>query len=168
MNKVLGSQIITDVQTFVTAMEALFGGFRVRAERTFELLSSNHTTFLVVATAQRDALREAAYFVDRLSEERMPLSGVVVNRVHETALNVSAERALSLAEDLEPATSGIEVEALRRHADLTRLIEAETRLLDRFNASRPTTAQTRVPALATDVTDLATLRRIGELLADKD
>ena len=31
MNKVLGAQIITDVQTFVTAFEALFGGFRQRA-----------------------------------------------------------------------------------------------------------------------------------------
>src|SRR4249919_3342560 len=74
MNKILGTQIITDVQTFVTAFEALFGGFRQRATSTFELLSSSHTTFLVIATAQRDALREAAYFVDRLTEERMPLS----------------------------------------------------------------------------------------------
>ena len=40
MNKVLGAQIITDVQTFVTAFEALFGGFRQRATQTFELLSS--------------------------------------------------------------------------------------------------------------------------------
>ncbi len=168
MNKVLGSQIITDVQTFVTAMEALFGGFRMRAERTFELLSSGHTTFLVVATAQRDALREAAYFVDRLVEEQMPLSGMVINRVHETALTVSAERALSLAEDLDPATAQLEVEALRRHADLTRLIEAEALLLDRFASSRPGIAQTRVQSLPTDVTDLASLRRVGELLADKD
>ena len=89
MNKVLGAQIITDVQTFVTAFEALFGGFRQRATSTFELLSSRHTTFLVIATAQRDALREAAYFVDRLTEERMPLSGMVINRVHTSALPLS-------------------------------------------------------------------------------
>lgn len=168
MNKILGSQIITDVQTFVTACEALFGGFRARATVTFELLSSRQTTFLVVATPQPDALREAAYFVDRLSEERMPLSGVVVNRVHKSALDVSAERALSLAEDLDPVAVPLEVEALRRHADLSRLIEAETRLLDRFTASRPTVAQSRVLSLPTDVTDLSSLRRIGTLLADQD
>ncbi len=168
MNKVLGSQIITDVQTFVTACEALFGGFRARADVTFKLLSSRQTTFLVVATPQPDALREAAYFVDRLSEERMPLSGVVVNRVHESALDVSAERALSLAEDLDPAAVPLEVEALRRHADLSRLIEAETRLLDRFTASRPMIAVSRVQSLPSDVTDLASLRRIGVLLAEKD
>ena len=96
MNKVLGSQIIADLQTFVTAFEALFGGFRQRATATFALLSSRHTTFLVVATPQRDALREAAYFVDRLTEESMPLSGLVLNRVHASTLNLSpAARSLA-------------------------------------------------------------------------
>ena len=102
MTKVLGAGIIRDVQTFVTAFEALFGGFRQRATDTFALLSSRHTTFLVVATPQRDTLREAAYFVDRLTEEQMPLSGLVLNRVHTGTLDVSAERALALAEDLDP------------------------------------------------------------------
>ena len=90
MDKVLGSSLITDVQTFVRACEAIFGGFRQRAEETFARLSSRHTVFLVVATAQRDALREASYFVDRLTEEQMPLAGLVVNRVHGSALDVSA------------------------------------------------------------------------------
>ncbi len=166
LNKVLGSQLIRDLQTFVTAFEAIFGGFRTRADQTFALLSSRHTTFLVVATPQRDALREAAYFVDRLTEERMPLSGLVINRVHESTLAVSAERALSLAEDLDPGGAALEIEALRRHADLTWLIEAETRLLRRFDTSRPTIPQTRVSALPNDVTDLASLRRVAGSLAE--
>ncbi|MCW2809609.1 MAG: ArsA family ATPase [Friedmanniella sp.] len=164
MNKVLGSQVITDVQTFVRACEAIFGGFRARAGVTFELLSSRHTTFLVVATAQKDALREASYFVDRLTEEGMPLSGVVVNRVHSSPLTVSAERALSLAEDLA-ASASLEGEALRRHANLKRVIETETVLLDRFASVRPDVAQARIQSLPTDVTDLVSLRRVGSLLA---
>ena len=168
MNKVLGSQIIADVQTFVTAFEALFGGFRQRATSTFALLSSRHTTFLVVATPQHDPLREAAYFVDRLTEENMPLSGLVLNRVHASALNLSPARAISLAEELDPAAAAVEIEALRRHASLMRVIETETRLTDRFAAARPTVAQTQVQSLPTDVTDLASLRRVGVLLAEKD
>ena len=169
MNKVLGAQIITDVRTFVTAFEALFGGFRQRAQETFELLSSEHTTFVVVATAERDALREAAYFVDRLSDEGMPLSGVVVNRVHETLLPISAERAIALAEDLEDTHDHpIEVVALHRHADLMRVIERESLMMDRFASSRPKVARALVPALATDVTDLDSLRSVGTLLAAED
>jgi anion-transporting ArsA/GET3 family ATPase len=168
MTKVLGAGIIRDVQTFVTAFEALFGGFRQRATSTFALLSSRQTTFLVVATPQRDALREAAYFVDRLTEEQMPLSGLVLNRVHTTTLDISAERALALTEDLDREANAVEIEALRRHASLMRLIAAEARQMGRFSASRPGVAQTQVQALPTDVTDLSMLRRVGVLLADKD
>ena len=168
MTKILGAQIIRDVQTFVRAFEALFGGFRQRATSTFELLSSRHSTFLVVATPQHDALREAEYFVDRLTEEGMPLSGLVLNRVHACALAISPERALSLAEDLAGTPAVLEAEALRRHANLMRMIETETRMMERFAASRPTVAQTQVQSLPTDVTDLAALRRVGALLSDKD
>jgi anion-transporting ArsA/GET3 family ATPase len=168
MTKVLGAGIIRDVQTFVTAFEALFGGFRQRATSTFALLSSRQTTFLVVATPQRDTLREAAYFVDRLTEEQMPLSGLVLNRVHAAALDISPERALALAEDLDPVAYATEIEALRRHASLMRLIAAEARQMGRFSASRPAVAQTQVQALPTDVTDLTMLRRVGVGLADKD
>jgi anion-transporting ArsA/GET3 family ATPase len=168
MTKILGGQIITDVKTFVTAFEALFGGFRQRATQTLALLSSRHTTFLVVATAQRDALREAAYFVDRLTDERMPLAGLVINRVHVSKLPVSAARAQALAEDLDPVTMAVEIEALRRHAALKRVIEQETLLLDRFSSRRPTVPRTLVQTLASDVTDLDALRGVGVLLADKD
>jgi anion-transporting ArsA/GET3 family ATPase len=168
MTKILGAQIISDVQTFVRAFEALFGGFRQRATATFELLSSRHSTFLVVATPQHDALREAAYFVDRLTEEGMPLSGMVINRVHSSALAISPERALSLAEDLAGTSAVMEVEALRRHANLMRVIETESRMMERFASARPTVAQTQVQSLPTDVTDLAALRRVGALLSDKD
>jgi anion-transporting ArsA/GET3 family ATPase len=168
MTKVLGGQLLQDVQTFITAFDALFGGFRQRAAQTHALLSSSHTTFLVVATAQRDALREAAYFVDRLTEEQMPIAGLVINRVHASQLDVSAERALAIAEDLDPAMAVTEVEALRRHAHLERLIEQEKVQLERFSSTRPDVPRTLVATLAGDVTDLDALRRVGVLLADKD
>jgi anion-transporting ArsA/GET3 family ATPase len=57
---------------------------------------------MVVAAPERDALREAAYFVERLAEEDMPLAGLVLNRVHVSgAARLSAERALAAAENLD-------------------------------------------------------------------
>ena len=168
LNKILGGRLLTDLQGFIAAFEAIFGGFRQRANETFQLLASPQTTFLVVATPQRDALREAAYFVDRLSEESMPLAGLVVNRVSRSSLDVSAERALALAEDLDPGTSPVEIAALRQHADLVRVIENEQLLLDRFSARRTTVPRTSVTALPSDVTDVGSLRRVGALLAEQD
>ncbi|MGW9497015.1 ArsA family ATPase [Streptomyces prasinus] len=102
LGKVLGGQLLGDMQTFVAAMDSMFGGFRTRADATFRLLQAPGTAFLVVAAPERDALREAAYFVERLAAEDMPLAGLVLNRVHGSeADRLSAERALAAAENLE-------------------------------------------------------------------
>ncbi|MFB6555565.1 ArsA family ATPase [Streptomyces sp. NPDC056405] len=101
LGKVLGGQFLKDVQTFVAAMDSMFGGFRTRADATYKLLQAPGTAFLVVAAPERDALREAAYFVERLAAEDMPLAGLVLNRVHGSGADrLSAERALAAAENL--------------------------------------------------------------------
>ncbi|KAF4407579.1 ArsA family ATPase [Streptomyces lycii] len=102
LSKLMGGQLLRDVQTFVAAMDTMFGGFRTRADATYRLLQAPGTAFLVVAAPERDALREAAYFVERLAAEDMPLAGLVLNRVHGSgAAGLSAERALGAAETLE-------------------------------------------------------------------
>lgn len=102
LGKLLGGQLLKDVQTFVAAMDSMFGGFRTRADATYKLLQAPGTAFLVVAAPERDALREAAYFVERLAAEDMPLAGLVLNRVHGSgAVQLSAERALAAAENLD-------------------------------------------------------------------
>ncbi|ARQ69914.1 ArsA family ATPase [Streptomyces marincola] len=107
LGKVLGAALLRDVQTFVAAMDTMFGGFRTRADATYRLLQARGTAFLVVAAPERDALREAAYFVERLGAERMPLAGLVLNRVHTSdASRLGAERAVAAAEVLEAEESG--------------------------------------------------------------
>ncbi|MFF2194768.1 ArsA family ATPase [Streptomyces sp. NPDC058157] len=102
LSKLMGASLLKDVQTFVAAMDTMFGGFRTRADATFRLLQAPGTAFLVVAAPEPDALREAAYFVERLAAESMPLAGLVLNRVHGSdARQLSAERALAAAENLE-------------------------------------------------------------------
>src|SRR5580693_10546713 len=70
LTKILGAQVLKDAQTFVTAFDTMFGGFRERAEATYRLLQAPGTAFLVVAAPEPDALREASYFVERLDAER--------------------------------------------------------------------------------------------------
>ena len=109
LTKVLGATFLRDVQTFVGAIDTLFGGFRLRAQQTFRLLQADGTAFIVVAAPEPDALREAAYFVERLSEDGMPLAGLVVNRAATAhSSNLSAEEAAAaagrLAKDPDPGT----------------------------------------------------------------
>ncbi|MFC4035895.1 ArsA family ATPase [Streptomyces polygonati] len=106
LSKVMGAGLLRDVQTFIAAMDTMFGGFRTRADATYRLLQAPGTAFLVVAAPERDALREAAYFVERLAAEDMPLAGLVLNRVHGSGADgLTAERALAAAEALEDAAA---------------------------------------------------------------
>jgi anion-transporting ArsA/GET3 family ATPase len=103
ITKIIGVQMLRDVQTFIAAFDTMFGGFRERAEDTYRLLQAPGTAFLVIATPEPDALREASYFVDRLSSDQMPLAGLIVNRVHRSpAARLSAARSLAAAEVLQP------------------------------------------------------------------
>jgi anion-transporting ArsA/GET3 family ATPase len=166
---IVGGQVLNDMQAFVSAFDTLFGGFRQRAQRTFELLQAPGTAFLVVAAPEPDALREAAYFVERLSAEKMPLAGLVVNRAStDPEGSLSAAAALSGYESLRDQTDPAHRMAaglLRLHADRKLIVERETRLRSRFAAAHPHVRTAVLPALPSDVHDLDGLRRIGDLLA---
>ncbi|MFC5831667.1 ArsA family ATPase [Nonomuraea insulae] len=167
MTKLLGAQVIKDLQTFVSALDAVFGGFRQRAEMTYRLLQAPGTAFLVVAAPERDAMREASYFVERLAEERMPLAGLVVNRVHESpASALSAARSAAAAEDLESrGEHELTAAVLRLHAGRMQLAARESREQEHFISAHPTVPVVQVRAMSEDVHDLTGLRQIGDLLA---
>ena len=181
LTKVLGGQMLSDVQTFVAALDTMFGGFRKRADHTYALLSDRSTTFIVVAAPERDALREASFFVDRLDEEAMPLAGLVINRMYRVcAPGLSAARALGAAEELgerEDETSAgtgsselsehtaITQGLLRMHAVQAEIAARHESLAKRFIAGHPDIPTAEVPAASGDIHDLLGLRAVGEALA---
>ena len=187
ITKVIGAQMLRDVQTFVAAFDTMFGGFRERAEDTYRLLQAPGTAFLVIATPEPDALREASYFVDRLSSDQMPLAGLVVNRVHRSpAPHLSAARSLAAAEVLQPVPGNggrdggtrnlpaaaatmsrhpLTATALRLHAERMQLAERERRLEESFSAAHPAIPMAEVLAQPEDVHDLDGLRSVGKELA---
>jgi anion-transporting ArsA/GET3 family ATPase len=186
MTKILGGQMLGDIQTFVAALDSMFGGFRERADHTYGLLKEGGTAFVVVAAPERDALREAAFFVERLAADDMPLAGVVINRMQAVVVaNLTASRALDAAERLGALAGlpvGTEVAGqnaasadedpheltaalLRLHADLTDTSVRQRRLTSGFAAGHPGIPIIEVPALSHDVHDLESLREVGLALA---
>ncbi|MGH3844130.1 MAG: ArsA family ATPase [Pseudonocardiaceae bacterium] len=166
ISTILGGQLLADASAFVQAFDTMFGGFRERATATYELLRAPGTAFVVVATPETDAVREAAYFVDRLAAEAMPLAGLVLNRTHPVLADLPAARAETAAEMLEQAgTAPLAAAVLRLHTDRVALAGRERRLLARFHRAHPAVPVVAVPALTADVHDLPALRDIGGLLA---
>jgi anion-transporting ArsA/GET3 family ATPase len=177
LNKVLGAQVLADLGTFVAAIDTTFGGFRERADATYDLLKDRGTSFVVIAAPERDALREAAYFVERLRTDDMPLAGLVLNRVQEIDdPDLSGEQAAAGAQTLqqladespdEPWADDARLTAalLTLHAQRMNLAARQRHLADRFTAAHPGVPVSSVPALAEDVHDLDGLRSVGDLLA---
>ena len=169
LGKLLGSGLLSDVQSFVNALDTMFGGFRDRAEATYKLLQAKGTSFVVVAAPEPDALREASFFARRLAEEKMPLAGLVLNRVHPRLTDLTAERSLAAAEQLDVANptpaESLAGGLLRLHAERVEVSRRETRLAERFAASHPGISLLRLPAQAEDVHDLEGLRAVTQAAA---
>ncbi len=187
LTKLLGGQVLRDAQTFITAFDTMFGGFRERAEATYRLLQAPGTSFLVIATPEPDALREASYFVERLDEERMPLAGLILNRVHlvhrerrprqrgghpaergalaRRGRDSGSPRPNGGVATASPAGYSVTAAALRLHAERMNLGERERRVAGSFMSTHPAVPVIEVPALPEDVHDLAGLRRVGEAFA---
>src|SRR5579864_7181461 len=182
MTKLLGAQVLRDAQTFVTAFDTMFGGFRERADATYRLLQAPGTSFLVVAAPEPDALREASYFVERLDAERMPLAGLILNRVHVSpASRLSAARSLAAAETLDGQERpdgpddghgsgpryGLAAAVLRMHAERMNLGKRERRLAEHFTSAHPAIPVAEVVAQPEDIHDLDGLRKVGTILSQQ-
>jgi anion-transporting ArsA/GET3 family ATPase len=173
LNRILGNDLLANVAAFVASLETMFGGFRERAEQTYRLLKAPGTAFVVVASPEPDALREASFFVERLQADEMPLAGVVLNRVRRVAVPLSADRALDAADrlaELTPPPAGAELAraALQVHAEIAEAARHDRSMVARFAAAHPDVPELQVPALPTDVHDLAGLRLIGAALAGEE
>ncbi|USQ79646.1 AAA family ATPase [Ornithinimicrobium faecis] len=165
LGKLLGKQFLLDVSTFVAAMDTVFGGFRARADETYRLLQAPGTQFVVVATPERDALREAGFFVQRLAKDKMPLAGLVLNRVAVSRARISADRARDAAQSLEESGDRHTAAVLRAHADQAEIAARHRRLIRDTAAAHPRLATVQVPLAGADIADLPALRRVAEALS---
>ncbi|WP_375488315.1 ArsA family ATPase [uncultured Mycobacterium sp.] len=172
MSTILGSQMLSDAAAFVQSLDATFGGFREKADRTYALLKRRGTQFVVVSAAEPDALREAAFFVDRLSREQMPLAGLILNRTHPMLSALPAERAVDGTETLEAAepddSTALATAVLRIHAERAVIAKREIRLLSRFTGAHPHVPIIGVPSLPFEVSDLEALRALADQMTSVD
>jgi anion-transporting ArsA/GET3 family ATPase len=162
--KLFGGQFIRDIAALLASMETMFGGFSERARSTYRMLA-DEGSFLVIATPEADALREASFFVHRIASEKLALTGVVLNRVHAVAAPaLRAAPALVAAERLAESDESTAA-LLRHHARLVGVVEREKRHAARFAAAHPAVGINRILARDTDVHDLEALRAVAAELA---
>jgi anion-transporting ArsA/GET3 family ATPase len=149
--KFVGSKFIDDLGVFFTEFNDILGGFRKRAEETFALLRQPRVGFLLVASPEPMAVREALAFHERLVEAGMPCVGFVVNKVHPSRPAQVTVPILESALAANPAIAALGLSGTSRTMSAQALLAAHTDLETLAAADRAQVAKLQAVAGATQV-----------------
>jgi anion-transporting ArsA/GET3 family ATPase len=86
LRRVTGIDLLTDLSTFFGLLGDMTNDFSLRAAQVEQMLRAETTAFMLVTSAQPEAIDEAIWFRRTLADSGLPFCGIVVNRVHHDLL----------------------------------------------------------------------------------
>ncbi|HEV2368290.1 MAG TPA: ArsA-related P-loop ATPase [Acidimicrobiales bacterium] len=165
VSKVVGAEVVDDAVAFFRAFEGMEQGFRDRAARVEALLADAGTAFVVVASARRDTVEEALFFVDRLDQTGFDVAALVVNRLQPRfAPTGTAERLKQETGAQETGGEAAPAPALVNLAQLEALADREESHFAHLVQRVEPAPVVRVPVLPIDVHDLRGLDLVAGYL----
>jgi anion-transporting ArsA/GET3 family ATPase len=167
LRRITGIDLLSDLSTFFGLLGGMTEDFSVRAAEVEKMLRAETTSFVVVTSAQHDAIDESIWFGRTLEQSGLPFAGVIVNRVHHDLLgdhepdDVSATLTNSLGADLAARVA----ENLHDYHVLARRDERNVARVSAEIDGRPLLM---VPHLDDDVHDVDGLLRVHRYLFAPD
>lgn len=162
LEQATGVSALVQISEFFANMSGLFENFQPRIKRAYEVLRGLETAFVLVAAPEEQVLGDAEYLSSKMAELRMPLRGVVLNRVHAEFLGEGADDvdAIAAAVARVPGVTLPDVaHALAENfADYQGLARGEQLRIEQFRDGLPERIPVvEVPNFSRDVHDLAGL-----------
>jgi anion-transporting ArsA/GET3 family ATPase len=162
LKRITGLDLLADLSEFFQAFSGMVDGFRERAKRVSELLSDPATTFMVVCGPQGEPISEAVYFHRKLVEAKLPVGGVVVNKVHyEADAEAGGEAEADLRDLLDDELAA---RVASNFADYQALAQRDARNVDHLARELNARRVIRVPYMDEDIHDLEGLLKIDRYL----
>jgi len=185
-DRILGTEFMSDISEFFILFQTMYDGFVERSQAVGRLLSDRRTTFVVVSTLEATPLREAEFFAEQLTERKLHLGAIVLNKVLPDYLRGSEgtavadainERSDELSKLLAPKLAAVDpamadtdqiARVLGEVADsyLNFQVVALREMEERAMLSVVPDVLATVPFFDTDIFDLAGLVRLGEQIWD--
>lgn len=164
----VGSSFLEDIGGFLGEFNALFGGFRKRAEEVQALFHDPDLAFVIAASPDRDAVNEALFFAERLRSSRLGVGGFVVNRVCPAAPEPPPDdlaARLGPRGGLSPAEREAAAASLRAAwRDMEAIARGDAVEVARLEARGDGAPLARIPLFEEDVHDLGGLAAIADHL----
>jgi len=169
--RIVGTGLLEQIAEFLVLFETVLDGVSERIDRVSQLLISPEVRYVVVTSPTPASVAEAVVLSRQLERRRLPVDGLVMNRMHGLA-QLHLANPEDIADELarHPHVNELPAEEQLRllewlsvtHRRFQRLAQADQRqlawLLGRFD-SPPLTAM--VPLLGEDVHDLAVLHHVA-------
>lgn len=172
IGKVSGSGFLEQMAAFIAEINAMFGGWKQRADAVSAALRGPDVAYVLVTTPDPLAVREVLFFADRLREQNMKRDAFVVNRVHPSygqVPSVDAVQQVLAASNVNLGAEG--AKRLRQATDDERrmgkldslhLLGLEAALEDEALGG---SLLAHVPAFPYDIHDIDRLAKIADVLA---
>ncbi len=165
----IGSDVLSGISDFISAFSELLDGMRSRATEVMELLRSEDTAFVLVASPSRISMDEALYFHDRLKEGDIQVRALVVNRTEPEATSTEGlpdspfDAGFSEAKG---AGRDVLIENLwKSYQSALQQRQVDDRSIHELHYHcGPSLALVRIPRLAGEVHDLEALSTVAQLL----
>jgi anion-transporting ArsA/GET3 family ATPase len=165
ISKVIGTQALEDTVEFFQAFQGLDAGFRDRAVAVEKVLRDTLTQYVLVSTAQTDAISETQFFTDTLRKQNIEPALLILNRMQPRF----ADDGLIDTQSIDTADLAFLEENL---AHFHRLADAQEESAQVFTHSAPEIPIARAPFSAALLDNqektLETLCSLGALLAHAD
>lgn len=172
LSKVVGGEVVADAIAFFQAFEGMEEGFKERAAAVDELLRSDETAFVLVASPKADTVAEAGYFAEQLDQQGIDVRALVVNRMQPTFGAETAGGEVTTAATARARATTLEGTAIGEHyralADALQVAEGDEVHLAGLAGQVDPAPVVRVPVQPFEVNDLEGLAAIGALLMVED
>jgi anion-transporting ArsA/GET3 family ATPase len=162
LKRITGLDLLADLSEFFQAFSGMVDGFRERAKRVSELLADPATCFMVVCGPQGEPISEAVYFHRKLVEAKLPVGGVIVNKVHYQADAEAGGEAEADLRDLLDEELAARVAS--NFADYQALAQRDARNVDHLARELNARRVIRIPYMDEDIHDLEGLLKIDRYL----
>ncbi len=163
LRRVTGIDLISDLSAFFALLGGMTEDFSERALRVQEMLHAPSTAFLLVTSAQEEAVQEALWFARTLRQQGFPFTGTIVNRFHHDLIGELDPRRLHrrLARALD---AGLATRVIQNLADYHTLARRDERSLAELRDQLGEHPLLLVPQLDGEVHDVRGLLKVRRYL----